>query len=149
MNIPGIIKIEYIAKSNVSIASYASSYCTADNFTSTFTEIEFVPTTGGFTSAQQRTNAGTQFTNTLQFFVPKPDSVQKDELVKLSGAGHVYRVTDPQNKKYIIGDQGIPARLTFTEQVDPTYTGRRGYAVTVSNIDLHGALEYIETSESS
>jgi len=149
-NIPGIIKIEYTAKENVAINYYEIAACESANFTGTFTELEFVPTTAGLATVQNRDESGNlYFDSTLQFFVPSPDWEQKAELFELSKKRHVYRVTDPQGQQYIVGDQTIAARLTFTEQVDPTYTGRRGYAVTVTLTNKHGALILVDDDPSA
>jgi hypothetical protein len=143
MNIPGLIKIEYIAKTAAIIASSKNVECEYDEFTGSFTEIEFVPTTGGFITQQvQQGRSNVAYETTLSFFVPNPTAAQKETLMTLSGPRYVYRVTDPQGQQYIIGDQNVAGRLSFSEQVDPTYTGQRGYAVTVSCKNIRGPLIY-------
>jgi len=143
MNIPGLITIEYIETENTAINFYDYTSCTSSEFSSTFTEIEFVPTTGGFTSQLKKDEAGNLYhETTLQFFIAELSATQKTELDTLSRQPAVFRVTDPEGVKYILGTQNYPLKLQFTEQVDPTYTGRRGYSVTATSTGLNGPLVY-------
>jgi hypothetical protein len=145
MNVPGLIKIEYIEKSKVFIPTYPTALCYSSNFSGSFTEMKFVPTTGGFNSVLRRDEKGNLYYETLlQFFIAEPTVEQKDELIDLSGDRRIYRVMDGQGQKIIIGDQLIPASLTFNEQLDPAYIGKRGYVITVICNDLHGPLIYTQ-----
>ena len=149
MNISGLITIEYTGTDDTAIDNWATTETDDTAFTGEWSELEFVPTTGGFSDTLKHDEAGNLYHETsLQFFVAEPSATQKAELNTLSQQHGVFRVTDPEEVQYIIGNQNRPAKLTYTEQVDPTYTGRRGYAVSVSCENLTGPLFYTDTGSS-
>lgn len=148
MNNPTIYKIEYQYRDTVNIDSTVSDEVGSECFSGVWNELDIAPTTGELADAQQNEKGMIFHVTTVNFFIAGINTEQKLELNTLASNPAVYRITDGENKQYILGSEDFRAWLSFGEQISPTAEGRKGYNCSISCKSLHGPLVYNDTASS-
>lgn len=139
MNIPGLIKIEEMDASSVSFPFFVSEEATSLNIFGSWTEVDFVPGTGGFVCEEKKPG---EFTTSLKFLIAGIDTATNNVVKELTQRYKVYRATDVQGTQFIIGSNHFKGRATSIMQNNAPFSGFRGYEIEVIVRSSHKPLLY-------
>ncbi|OFX56297.1 MAG: hypothetical protein A2066_12910 [Bacteroidetes bacterium GWB2_41_8] len=100
--------------------------------TEVFQEILFTAFTAKLSQLQEHTNAGTIYTNTLGFKIPKCTDENDALLKSLAAYRSIWKVTDANSVVHTIGTDDIPARLNFSKNIEGQPGNYNGYELSVT-----------------
>jgi hypothetical protein len=146
MNIPGIIKIEYINAENASIAFSPSTSVDASNFSGNWTDVSFVDQTGGFTCQEKKQGL---FETNLNFSIPEINNTIESLVKELTTHPKVYRCTDVQGTMFIVGSNHFKGRAKSIMKNNVPFSSFRGFDIEVTVNSTHKPLIYDSSADAS
>lgn len=141
MNIPSIVKIEYMNAEDSSIAFSATTGVNASNFSGNWTQVSVVDQTCGFVCDEKKPGL---FETILNFSICGINSTNKYLINELTSHPKVYRCTDLQGVVFIVGSNHFKARAKSIMKNNVPISSFRGYEVEVTVNATHEPLLYTE-----
>jgi len=135
MNIPGIAKVEFIEERYITIPliSDPSIPISLEGTTiHNWETLEAFPGSVGLASSGKDSKAGIYFTINMNGFIPGINTTSLQLLTRLFQRKHIYKVTDVNGQKYLIGNNEFRPKFEYASGNGPAPTGKRGYSFKIT-----------------
>jgi len=140
-NIPSISKIEYITPDGISQFDYSpgETIDISSHLTGSFTELS-ISGTASLNGQAKKSDAGVLYEVSCSARKAGKSAANFQTLNTLSSRQHIFRLTDANGQKYLIGTKENPAKLEFNDVNDGEPTGSRGYTFDISWQSITGII---------
>lgn len=143
MNIPGIATIEFIEEKNISIPFVSDPDAvivpTLLN-NATWEKLNALQGSVGLKSSERDSNAGIYFNVSVSGFYSGISTANRQILTRVSMRKHIFRLTDVNGVKYLVGTNAFRPKFLYNSTNGPTPTGQRGYNFSISLKSKHDVL---------
>lgn len=142
-----IVKIEFISIANIYSWSHIGRNDSLDisNFINgVWTELKFTSLTGTVEEEWLDSPAGI-YSNIQVSAVIRTNKIEARSILSLlNNQKYIYRLTDANNNRFVVGSIDFPARLTFKMVISELTISE--YQITISNKSKHGIVHDISCS---
>ncbi len=143
MNIPGIASIEFIEATKtsypfISDPNVAISPVLKDG--AQWEKLNALQGTVALSSSERESNAGNYFQVSVNGFCSGISIINRLVLTKLSGRRFLFRLTDVNGVKYLVGTNEFRPQFVYTTSNDSAPTGKRGYSFSITLRSTHDVL---------
>lgn len=106
--------------------------------------LPFFPASGdGWSQAQRLTDQGHEYQQEINGIIPKLATIREHELERMSRHRYLVRLTDKNNRPWLIGRQDQPLDFIASGETASNSGGRNGYAFQLTGTTTRRAFGYV------